>query len=257
MTNISAIIIAKNAEEMIGDCIDSVKFCDEIIVVDNNSTDRTVELLKILGIKVFTYGSESFAELRNYGLKKTKGKWVLYVDSDERVTPELASSIKHQASSSKNEYSAFKLKRKNFYFGNHEWPYVEKLERLFKKEDLKKWKGKLHETPIISGEVGELDGLLLHYSHRDLTSMLEKTIDWSETEAELRFNTNHPKMSWWRFFRVMITAFWNSYITQKGYKAGTAGLIESIYQSFSMFITYARLWELQEEDQKSKIKSQK
>jgi hypothetical protein len=65
-------------------------------------------------------------------------------------------------------------------------------------------------------------------------------------EANLRIQANHPKMSWWRFFRVMFTAFYGSYIKQEGWRAGTAGLVESIYQAFSMFITYAKLWEKQQ-----------
>lgn len=255
MTNISAIIIAKNAEELIGDCVDSVSFCDEIIVIDNNSTDRTAELLKILGVKVFSFTSSSFSELRNFGLRKAKGKWVLYIDADERISPELAKNIRYQASSIKEkEYSVFRLQRKNFYLGNNEWPYVEKLERLFKKSSLDGWHGKLHETAVVKGEIGELEGFLLHFTHRNLTEMLDKTIEWSEVEAELRLKAKHPKMSWWRFFRVMITAFWDSYVKQKGYKAGTAGLIESMYQTFSIFITYARLWEMQEKSQISSVR---
>ena len=76
--------------------------------------------------------------------------------------------------------------------------------------------------------------------------MLDKTIEWSKVEAETRFQMNHPKMTWWRFPRVMITAFLDSYFRQGGYKIGVAGLIESVYQAFSIFVTYARLWELQQ-----------
>lgn len=249
---LSAIIITKNAEDLIADCIDSVLFCDEIIVVDNNSTDRTIDLAKHLGAKVVSFPADNFSELRNFGLKKAKGKWVLYIDADERVSQELKKSILETVEGKFLNYSAFRLQRKNYYFGKHEWPQIEKLERLFKREDLQTWRGKLHETAVVKGEIDDLDGFLLHYSHRDLTSMIEKTIDWSKIEAELRFNAKHPKMTWWRFFRVMITAFWNSYIRQKGYKAGTAGLVESIYQAFSIFITYARLWEMQNANSKHK-----
>ncbi len=77
--------------------------------------------------------------------------------------------------------------------------------------------------------------------------MLNKTIEWSNEEAMARLESNHPKMTWWRFPRVMITAFLGYYVKQGGWKVGTAGLIESIYQSFSAFVTYARLWELQRE----------
>jgi len=251
MINISAIIITKNAEEQIANCIDSLSFCDEIIVVDDNSTDRTVELSRHLGAKVVFFSSESFAEQRNLGLKKAKGKWVLYVDSDEQISPELKENIQAVIKDDSDEFAAYRLQRKNFYLGDHEWPYVEKLERLFKKSEIKEWHGKLHETAIVNGEIGDLDGFLLHYTHRDLTSMVEKTIVWSEVEAKLRMEANHPKMAWWRFPRVMLTAFFNSYIKQKGYKAGTAGLVESMFQGFSMFITYARLWEMQNKSQNS------
>jgi glycosyltransferase involved in cell wall biosynthesis len=252
MAKISAIIIAKNEEEVIGDCINSLSFCDEVIVIDDESTDRTIEVAKILNAKVFIYSSKSFAEQRNFGLTKVKSKWVLYVDADERISDELKSDIQNQLANTKNEYVAFRLLRKNFYFGNHEWPTIEKLERLFQKNSLEKWHGDVHETPVVTGEVGELEGYLLHYTHRDLTSMVNKTIEWSKIESELRYKAHHPKMAWWRFFRVMSTAFYDSYIKQRGYKAGTAGVVESIYQMFSMFITYASLWEKQQNELKSK-----
>jgi len=251
MKNLSAVILTKNSENMIADCIDSVSFVDEVIVIDDYSTDRTAELAKHLGALVFPYSSESFAKKRNLGLQKAKGKWILYLDVDERVSPELKEAILSVLERKKDIYSAYRLYRKNFYLGNNEWPTLEKLERLFKKSKLEEWYGDLHESPRVNGDIGDLDeGFIKHYTHQDLTSMLNKTIRWSKIEAELRFNSNHPKMSWWRFFRVMMTAFYDSYIRQKGYKVGTAGLIESIFQAYSMFITYARLWELQHEEKK-------
>jgi glycosyltransferase involved in cell wall biosynthesis len=245
MSKISAVIITHNSEDIVADGMDSVAFCDEVIIIDNGSTDRTVELTKMLGARVFEIKTDNFSEIRNFGLKKARSKWVLYIDDDERVTKALKSSILEATDVKISQYSAFRIRRKNFYLGNHEWPHIEKHIRLFNKNKLKGWKGKLHETPEIEGEVGELDGYLNHYTHRDLSSMTKKTIEWSKIEAELRFKAGHPKMTAWRFFRVMLTAFYDSYIRQKGYRLGTAGLIESIYQSFSMFITYARLWEMQ------------
>lgn len=250
MIKISAIVITKNAENLIADCLDSLSFCDEIVVVDNESEDRTRDIAGKMGAKVFKYKSQDFSQARNFGLDKASGKWVVYVDSDERVTKELASSIKYQVLSiENNNFSAFKIKRKNFYFGNHEWPYIEHLERVFRKDKLEGWYGKLHESPKVKGEIGELEGYLLHYTHRDLGSMLVKTIKWSKVEAELRFSSGHPKMTWWRFPRVMLTAFFDSYIKQGGWRVGTVGLIESMYQSYSIFVTYVRLWELQQKKQ--------
>lgn len=248
MKNLSAVILTKNSEDLIADCIDSVSFCDEIIVIDDYSTDRTAELAKHLGASVFPYSSDSFAKKRNLGLKKAKGRLIIYLDVDERISPELAQAIKEILARKNDIYAAYRLQRKNFYLGNNEWPTIEKLERLFKKSKLEEWYGDLHESPRVNGDIGDLnEGFIFHYTHRNLTSMLNKTIEWSKIEAELRLNAGHPYMSEWRFFRVMLTAFYDSYIKQKGYKARTAGLIESIFQSYSMFITYARLWELQKE----------
>jgi glycosyltransferase involved in cell wall biosynthesis len=244
MSKISGVIIAKNEQKMIVEALDCLSFCDEIIVIDSGSTDKTKEIAKEKGAKVYDISSNNFSEFRNLGLSKASCDWILYIDADERVDEKLKDSIKKIISNG-STYSAFKLKRKNYYLGKNEWPNIEKLERFFKKEKLKEWKGKLHESPVIEGEVGELEGFLLHFTHRDLESMLDKTIEWSSVEALLRYNLGHPKITWWRFPRVMITAFLNSFVRQKGFKAGVVGVIESIFQSFSMFITYAKLWELQ------------
>jgi len=247
---LSAIVISKNEETRIKDCLDSLSFCDEVVVVDTGSTDKTVEIAKKAKANVFSLQSHDFAQMRNFGLKKAKGDWVLYVDADERVTKELAENIKAHIEDN-GKFVAFKIKRKNFYYGNHEWPAIENIERLFYKKSLKEWYGELHESPLIEGEVGELSGYLLHYSHRNLSEMVKKTLEWSKIEAQLRFESGHPKMSWWRFPRVMIKAFYDSYVRQQGWKAGTIGIIESVYQSFSIFVTYARLWELQMENKKN------
>lgn len=244
---ISAVIIAKNEERMIADALESIKFCDEIIVINNDSTDKTKEVSEKFKAQVFEFTSSDFSELRNFGLSKTTGDYILYLDADERVSSQLKEEIK-KVTSTQNDTSAFRLKRKNFYFGENEWPLIEKMERLFKKEALSGWKGKIHESPIVNGEVGDLNGFLLHFTHRDLESMLEKTIEWSDTEALTRYNTGHPKISWWRFPRVMLTAFLDSFIGKRGFRAGSVGVLESLYQSFSSFITYAKLWELQNKD---------
>jgi glycosyltransferase involved in cell wall biosynthesis len=254
MSKISAVIIARNEEKMIGDALQSVSFCDEIVVVNNGSTDKTVEIAERKNAKVYEIDANDFSKLRDFGLNKAEGDWVLYLDADERVDEKLRTSIKKIVEDS-SEFSAYFVRRRNFYFGKHEWPKIEKLERLFKKEKLKGWKGELHESPVIEGEVGKInEGFILHFTHRDLESMLNKTIEWSTQEALLRYNSGHPRMTWWRFPRVMLTAFFDSYVKQGGFKAGATGLVESMYQSFSMFVTYAKLWELQN-SQNIKLKS--
>lgn len=243
MSKISAVIIAKNEEKMISECLESLSFCDEIIVIDNNSTDKTIEIAEKFKAKIYKESSSDFSVLRNFGLKNAQNGWVLYIDADERVDQSLKEAIKKAVET--NEFGSYRLQRKNFYLGINEWPHIEKIIRLFNKENLSEWFGQIHESPKVSGEIGLLDGFLLHFTHRDLESMVIKTIGWSQTEAILRFNANHPRITWWRIPRVMFTAFISSYIFQKGYNAKTAGLIESIFQAFSIFITYAKLWEIQ------------
>lgn len=241
---ISAVVIAKNEEEMIGEALDSLSFCNEIIIVDNGSTDKTKQISEKKGAIIYQTMSSDFSELRNLGLQKSSFDYILYLDADERISEQLKKEIINTVKENR-KYSAFKLPRKNFYFEKNQWPYIEKMERLFKKGKLLEWKGKLHESPTVDGEVGELKSFIIHYTHRDFESMLKKTMEWSDTEALIRFNLGHPPVTWWRFPRVMITAFLNSYIKQQGFKAGAVGILESTYQSFSIFVTYAKLWELQ------------
>lgn len=248
---LSSVILTKNEEKLIKDCIESIKdISDEIVVIDSDSKDQTAEIAKKLGAKVYNHNFVDFSRQRNFSLTKVSNPWILFIDADERLSPKLKEEIR-KAIASNHPKSMYLLLRKNFYLGNKPWPYIEKMERLFKKEALKRWEGVLHETVVAEGACGILEGYVLHYTHRTIEEMVAKTNMWSDFEARLRFDTNHPKMTWWRFFRVMSTAFYNSYIHQGGWKVGTVGLVESIFQAFSIFITYAKLWELQEKkDQK-------
>lgn len=239
---ICAIIISKNEEEMIGECIDSLTFADEIIVVDGESTDGTAQVAKKKGANVIVHTFNDFSTQRTFALAQTKADWVVYIDADERVTNELAHELKNLIQST--TYSAFKIRRVNHYLGKP-WPKEDLLERVFKKNRLKGWYGTVHESPSIDGEIGTATHPILHYTHRNLESMLEKTITWSDYEAKLRFDNHHPPITWWRVLRVGMTNFFEYFVAQKGFTAGTVGVIESVYQSFSMMITYCKLWELQ------------
>ena len=240
---LSAIIIAKNEEERIASCLENVAFADERIVVDNGSTDKTADLARGHGAKVFTAAEKDFSALRELGLKEATGTWVLYIDADEEVGEKLQKEIQHVIRRSSN--IGYFIKRDTFYLGSH-WPYQDKVERLFLRTALRGWHGPLHETPLYVGDIGVLDNPLVHRTHRTLEEMVAKTNEWSALEAKLRLDAHHPPVVWWRLIRVMITGFNRSFFAQGGWKAGTVGWIESIYQAFSMFITYAKLWEMQQ-----------
>lgn len=247
---ISAIILSRNEAPRIGTCLEALSWTDEQILVDNGSTDDTIKIAKKLRVRVVNCSKKSFAERRNVGLREAKGDWVFYVDADETVTENLSTEIKKNVSQPTTHnvqppLAAFIVRRKNFYLGHH-WPYQEKILRLFRKTALKEWHGELHESPRVDGEIGELSSPLLHNTHRTLEEMVAKTNEWSDTEAVLRLRSGHPPVVWWRFLRVMLTAFFDSFIKQGGWRTGTVGWIESIYQAFSIFITYVKLWELQQ-----------
>lgn len=244
---LSIIVLTKNSEETITPCLESLRqFGDELLVVDSDSRDKTRQIAEKLGAKVIVHTFTDFASQRNFALEKAKGNWVLYIDSDEEITKEFREEVasilvNHNSESGVDGYF---IKRRTFYFGK-DWGFVDKVQRLFYKPNFLEWYGVVHETPKIKGSFGIVESPILHFTHRRLSQMLEKTNEWSEYEAELRFKAHHPQMSVLRFFRVMITGFLDSYVFDKGYKNGAEGIIESVYQSFSMFITYAKLWEKQ------------
>lgn len=243
MTNVSAIIITRNDADDLADCIKGLSFADEIIVIDNNSSDDSEKIATSLKATVYNVGGLDFSYLRNIGKEKSKGEWILYIDTDERITKELKVELLSFLKKP-GEYTAGLFIRKNFFFGTS-WNRSDRMTRLMKRDFLIGWQGQLHETPLVRGKVHTFTNPLLHYSHDDLTRMVDKTNEWSEIEAQLRYKNNHPHVVLWRLVRVMASAFWNSYINQGGWKCGTVGFIESIYQAFSMFITYAKLWEKQ------------
>lgn len=245
---LSVIIITKNEEEMIKDCLESVRqLADEIIIVDSGSKDKTLEIAKKYTDRIFTYKNGSFSDWRNFGLKKAKGDWVLYIDADERVTASLRDEIKNAKSKNINAYA---IPRRNFYLGREmryggAWP--DYVKRLFEREKLSRWEGKLHEEPVFEGKLGHLKEPMIHITHRDLSSMIEKTRQWSKIEADLLYEAGHPPVTWWRIIRIMLSEFWKRGIKLQGWRDGTVGWIEIIFQTFSRFITYARLWEMQQE----------
>lgn len=255
---LSVIVIAKNEAPRLEKCLESLFWADELILVDNGSTDATLKIAQKYNAKIIEAKENDFSKLRNLGKNAANGDWLLYVDADERITPALQKELKKimQSFDPLTSVRAYFLTRKNYYLGK-EWPYRDKMQRFFWRQSLRGWRGELHETAVFDGKVAVLKEPLLHYTHRSLEEMIEKTNQWSANEAKLRVVAGHPPVVWWRLLRVMFTGFLTSFIKQEGWRAGTVGWIESIYQGFSLFITYAKLWELQKQNKISNIKNQK
>lgn len=244
---ISAIVITKNEEDRIKACLESLKWVDEIVVYDNGSEDKTLEIAKKYTDKIYQFEGQDYAQLRNKAMEKTSGEWVLYVDADERVLEPLKKEILDLTANSNK--SALAISRRNIIFGQEEkygpfWP--DRMVRLYKKSDFKGWVGKIHEHGTFNGELGYTKNSFIHLTHRDVDQIVTKSLNWSNFDAKLRFESNHPKMSGLRFLRIFITEIFYQGIVRRGFFSGTIGIMDSLLQVFSLFITYVRLWELQQ-----------
>lgn len=244
---LSVVVITKNEEDRITACLESVKWVDEIVVVDNGSEDETLTVAKNYTDKIFQTDLLDFSGIRNFAMTKASGDWVLFVDADERVLAPLKTEI--EAMINFTDFSAYAISRRNVIFGTEVkygpfWP--DWVIRLLKKADFDSWVGKVHEFPKFKGNLGYSKNPLLHLTHRNLDQIILKSLEWSKIDAKLRLDTNHPKMSGWRFLRIFTTEIFNQGILRKGFFNGTIGVMDSLLQAFSFYMTYVRLWEMQQ-----------
>lgn len=273
---ISALVLAKNEQEMIEEALKQLNFADEIIILDQNSTDKTVEIAKKYTSKIITSNDGNFDANRNLLAKIAKGEWLLYVDPDERLTEELIEEIKsvtktteHSAflgpqsssySTRTAKCSAFYLSRKNYILGkiqNHGGWWPDFVPRLFKKSDFLAWEGNVHESPKVKGTFGYLKNPIYHKTARTLSQMLEKSTKWAKIEAELNFKAKSPKVTIAKTLKFSIAEFIWRYFIKFGALDGKIGLMSAIYQAVHKVIVFTYLWELQNEANKAFKKIQK
>lgn len=249
--SISAVILTKNAESKLTGCLESVKdWADEIVMLDTGSTDKTLEIAKKYGTKIGKAKGKDYASWRNEAAKHARGDWLFYIDHDERASKELKEEIislitNHQ---SPITYVAYDIPRKNYVFGRwlkHGGWWPDRVLRLIKKDKLIRWEGEVHEQPKIDGSVGSLKNALIHLKEDDLSDMVEKTNRYSVYEAKLLYEANHPPMAWWRFISIVVRELWDRLIVKLGFLDGPEGIIYCAYQGYSRFVTYAKLWEMQ------------
>ncbi len=243
---LSVVIITKNEQTMLGGCLESVEFADEVVVVDTGNTDLTNVIAKKFGARIVTSHGTTYSKFRNDGLKAAQGDWILFVDADERITPKLKNEIieivktKHKG--------VYEIPRLNNYLGRFMhfggWGN-DKVIRLFQRTCLIGYRGDLHEQPEFNCELSTLSHQMVHFSHRDLSTMVDKTLLYTGYESQLRLKSKHPPIVWWRFIRVMATEFWIRFIKFQAARDGVEGVIDGLFQVFNTFIIYARVWEAQ------------
>lgn len=243
---ITAIVIAKNEVDMISNCLDTLQWCDEVVVIDHESTDATSQLAIRLGARVVK-SSGTFADIRNAGWQACRSDWVIYIDADERVVPALAEEI--QAVMLNHEHTAYSLSRSNVLYGhimkNGGWNQ-DRVVRLFQRSQLVQWKGEIHEHAEITGSIGQLETQLLHLTHRNIVDGLNKSAEWTPLEAKLLYEANVKPVNLLMILRKGFMEVFRRAIIKKGYRDGLAGWVEALVQGVNRMLVYMQVWELQQ-----------
>jgi glycosyltransferase involved in cell wall biosynthesis len=274
---ISAVILTHNDEKSLLRCLKGVSWCDEVIVIDDESTDNTEVVAKECGANVYTRAlRDDFAAQRNFGLEKAKEEWVLFVDSDEVVPNELAGEIQSLLSSrgsaswrrrgdlfglpagkagiaspserSRNDIvNGYFIKRSDWWGGRwlrHGEMGNVKLLRLARK-DAGKWEQPVHEQWKVNGFVGGLASPLLHYPHSNVAQFLDEINRYSTVYARFLYSQGVKEPVWYIVAKPFAKFFIN-YFRRFGFLDGTPGIIVALMMSFHSFLVRSKLWHLRQ-----------
>jgi glycosyltransferase involved in cell wall biosynthesis len=242
---ISVLIIAGNEEKNIKDCLESVKWADDIIVVDSESKDRTVAISESYTENVFINKWSGFSAQRKFALSKVKNKWVLSIDADERVSSELTDEIINVIKNDEG-INGYYIPRRNYFLDkiiNTCFWYPDYQMRLFKRESAEVVECKVHEGYIVKGKTGKLKSDIIHFTHQSIHETFAKINNYSTLHAEERIN--RKKVKAYHLVLNPLAAFLNHFISRKGYKDGIYGLMVSLVHSVTNMLTYMKIWELQ------------
>jgi len=248
--NLSVVILAKNEESRIKNCLKSViEWADEVIVIDDESNDRTVEIAKELGATVFIKKMEVEGKHRNWAYTQARNEWVLSLDADERPTEELTKEIEETIVSNPKE-NAFTIPRRNFigdYWIRWGGQYPAPQLKLFRKIKFKWEEVEVHPRAFLDGECGHLKYDLIHYTYRNWGDFLRKLNNQTTLEAKKWYKlslTNPMKASYkmnilhalWRTLDRFIRAF----VIKKGYRDRSIGFMVAYFSSLYQIVSFAK-----------------
>lgn len=247
---VSAIVVCFNEEENIRDCLESLRWCDEIVVVDSFSTDRTVEICRQYTDRVIQRPWAGYRDQKAFAHSQATKQWVLLVDSDERVTPELRDEIARALQGDGGRYMGYALPRLVFYLGRW-WRrggwYPDYDVRLFRC-DKATWAGSdPHEKILVDGTVHRLQHPLHHFSYRDIDDHIQRINRFTSISSrELRKSGGR-----WRLADALLRPafrFFRSYVLKRGFMEGFAGFYVAVTAAVYVFLKYAKLWEIELEE---------
>lgn len=253
ITKVSVVISAFNEEKKIGACLDSVKWADEIVVVDNSSTDKTGEIARKYTKKVYTQKNDpqNIDIQKNYAIEKATGDWILILDADEEVSKELAEEIRNVLESPSTSLMAksingFWIPRKNIIFGKwiqHTGWYPDHLLRLIRKGKGKYQQRHYHEQIKVEGQTEKLKEHIIHYNYETINQFLYKSfIIYTPNEAEEKIRQGYV-FSYKDAIAFPFNEFLSRYFAREGYKDGFHGLVLSIFMAMYHFAVFAYIWE--------------
>ncbi len=243
---ISATIIVKNEEKNIADVCQTVSWADEIVVVDSDSTDATVEIARRFTDKIYNREFQGYKDKHEFADSKASGDWIFWIDADERVTPELKAAVeKLRTSDEKTLADGYKIARKTFFLDKwirHSGWYPDHQMRLYRKGS-SYWDGVApHQTARVRGRVEKLDGELLHYTKQSLSEYHRVLDSYSSLAAEHLAGEGKGAGAA-NILGGAVAAFFRSFVVKQGFRDGIPGLIIAIFTGYGVFLKYAKLWE--------------
>jgi len=245
VASLSVLVITKNEEKNIVECLETVRWADEIVVVDGGSTDKTVVLAGTITPKVFERKWDGYGAAKNFGLTQCTSEWVLWLDADERVPEELTDEIRKTIQSNPSQ-NGFEVPRRANFLGswiNHCGWYPGYVCRLFRRTRGRFTEQKVHERLEVEGEVGRLSSDLLHYTDPSLAHYFEKFNRYTSLAAEELYEKGER----FGLLQLLIRppwVFFRMYVLRAGFLDGLPGFVLCTLSSFYVFTKYAKLWEI-------------
>jgi glycosyltransferase involved in cell wall biosynthesis len=243
---LSVVVITFNEEANLPRTLESVKWADEIVVVDSGSTDKTVEVAKMYGAKVWVETWKGFAAQKNSAIEKATCDWVLSIDADEVVTSDLKQAIQHAIAIPANNLSGYWIPRMNYIFGRwmrHGGYWPDRKLRLFRRGKGRLELRPVHETIQVDGSVGHLSEPLFHEAYPTLTGYIEHMNRYSSLGAEVATSKGATSFSVAKILLRPVFTFIYNYFFRLGLLDGREGLLLHLYHSVYVSWKYAKAWE--------------
>lgn len=246
MEKLSVIVITHNEADNIGRCLESVKWADEIIVVDSFSTDSTVEIARKYTDRVFQIQWEGYGGQKNYAVSKAAHQWILSLDADEKATLGLSQEIMALFQSGEPSLAAYEIPRKAFFgdtWVRHGGWYPDYVVRLFRKDEAKFNERLVHEAVQVSQPTGRLQHCIEHYTYRSVSDFVQRADRYSTLSAEEYYQEGR-QVGWMEtVFRGLFT-FIQMFFVKRGFWDGSLGFQLAILYSYYTVLKYMKLKEL-------------